>query len=116
MSQNTLVEAARLLERKPISLPRLKYLLRSVIFPAVAYPLALCHPPPPAMLKLNLTVRRMARKSLKLHKRFPRAFIHSDLGLGLPSLAEHLVTSNLSNLLCPVQPTCSYQHITKAYL
>ena len=84
--------------------------------PAVSYPLTIKHPAPAEMLTLNLIIRRMGRKSILLKKRFPRAFIHSDMGLGLPSLSEHLVVQNLSNLVCAIQPSCPYRDTTLAHL
>lgn len=93
------------LKSKFISIPRLRLLFQTVLFPALAYILQISFPSPQNCTKINQLIRNTFRHVYRLHRRTPCALFHSLHAFNIPVFEHYLLSHCFTNLQVGIHPS-----------
>lgn len=108
-AQTLLHTTQSVLARKRFSPTRIRYLLHTVIYPALYYLLQHSIPASSTLNDYDIIIRNILRKTFRLHRRTPRSVFHSTLALNVQAPSDYLVGRTITDTLIELNSAnCNY--------
>jgi Reverse transcriptase (RNA-dependent DNA polymerase) len=101
---------------KSIGPARLRYLINSVINPAIAYQFSTAPAYHPLLKRLSTHISSTTKKKLRLPKDFPTAFIFSKFAFDATGAEKTYLRKSVSDLLVALQPTSRNRKLATAFV